>query len=118
MPRPSVFDHDELRAYWSSGRYQYATELMEAMGIPDEHRRAVQRAINRYFGPQPRRVVRNDVLRRRVIAEMVARGLDPHRCHACSRVTTMPMYLRELAQDDAIGSLVFVCRRCKRAGDV
>ena len=121
MSRPPVFDLDELLAFWETGEYRTAPELMEAIGIPEEHLRAVRAAINRNFGPRPKRLnaaVRNDKLRRRVVAAMIATGLDPHRCHACPRTTVRPMYIRETAQDDEISSLVFVCRDCKRAGEV
>lgn len=118
MSRPSPYDLDELLAFWDSGNYRTAPELMEAIGIPREHLRSVQKAIHRYCGPRPRRApYRPDPLRRRVIAWMVANGRDQRRCTVCDRFTIMPMYLRQSVQDDELASLVFVCRACKRGGD-
>lgn len=119
MSRPPVFDLDELLAFAESGEYRTAPQLMEAMGIPGQHLRAVQKALNRYVGPRPRRLpaLRKDPLRRRVIDWMKHQGINPLQCSVCSRITTLPMYFREVKPDDELGSLRLVCRNCRKGGD-
>lgn len=116
MRRPS-YDIDELIAYAEAGCS--ASEIIEQLGLTIGER-AVQRAVRRYVGPRPRRAsaTRDDPLRRRVVAWMKANGLDPRYCFKCHRLSLKPMYIRQLKHDDELGTLAFVCHRCKRAGDL
>lgn len=120
MARPRVFDLDELLAIAETGDWRTVPELMEQAGIPREHLRTVQKTVNKYFGPRPPRpkAVAGDRLRRRVVAWMVANGLDEHYCFQCQKWSAFPCSIRELRQDDELGSLAFVCRHCTRAGDL
>lgn len=119
MSRPPVFDLDELLAFAQSGDYRTAAELMEALGIPGQHLRAVQKALNRYVGPRPQRLpaLRKDPLRCRVIGWMKTQGINVLLCTVCGRTTTLPMYFRESRYEDDLGSLRLVCRNCRRGGD-
>lgn len=115
MPRRH-YDLDEVLAYAESGKT--ASEIVEFLGLPVGER-AIQKAINKYLGPLPKRPpARADKIRGRVIAWMVANGLNDKVCCVCLKMSMFPMYIRELKQDDDLGSLIFVCRHCKRPGDV
>lgn len=120
MPRPRPYDLDERLAYWESGNYRSAPDVMEAAGIPAEHLRSVQKAINRYSGPRPKRLppIQKDPLRRRVIATLAASGVNVRLCTACLKASYWPMYFRETEpDDDSLISLRLICRHCKRGGD-
>lgn len=112
------YDLDELLAYIQSDENHSAADAVEHFGLTVTPR-AIQKAVNRYLGPLPKRAsaVRRDKLRRRVVAWMVASGLRADYCYLCGR-PSHTVYIRELRQDDDLGSLVFVCHRCKRPGDV
>lgn len=116
MPRRH-YDLDEVLAHAEAG--MVAAEIIETLGLTVTER-AIQKAVNKYLGPRPKRApaVAGDRLRRRVVAWMVASGLDEHYCAACNRWSAFPCSIRELRQDDELGSLVFVCRHCVRPGDV
>lgn len=116
MKRPN-YDIDELIMCAEAGLS--AAETIEQLGLKVGER-AVQRAIRKYVGPRPVNSykTRDDPLRRRVIAWMEANGLDRRYCLACGRLTARPPYIRELKFDDDLGTLAFVCNRCKRAGDL
>ncbi|WP_192378771.1 hypothetical protein [Rhodococcus rhodochrous] len=116
MPRRH-YDLDEVLALAESGKV--AAEIIEELGLTVGER-AIQKAVNKYLGPLPKRApaLAGDRLRRRVVAWMVESGLDEHYCAACNQWSAYPCSIRELRQDDDLGSLVFVCRHCVRPGDV
>ncbi|NIL77157.1 hypothetical protein RhoFasB10_03298 [Rhodococcus sp. B10] len=116
MRRPS-YDVDEIIMCAEAGLS--AAEIIEQLGLKVGER-AVQRAVRRYVGPRPKRAysTRDDPLRRRVVAWMEANGLDRRYCFQCNRVYVRPLYIRQLKHDDDLGTLAFVCHRCKRAGDL
>lgn len=115
MPRRH-YDLDEVLALAEAGKT--ASEIVEDLGLIVGER-AVQKAVNKFLGPLPKRApaVEGDRLRRRVVAWMVASGLDDHYCFHCEKWSAWPCSIRELKRDDDLGSLVFVCRRCVRPGD-
>jgi hypothetical protein len=116
MPRRH-YDLDEVLALAEAGRT--AAEIIEELGLLVGER-AIQKTVNKFLGPRPQRApaLSGDRLRRRVIAWMVASGLDDHYCFQCEKWSAWPCSIRELKQDDDLGSLVFVCRHCVRPGDV
>lgn len=116
MPRRH-YDLEEVLALAQSGKV--ASEIVEELGLTVTER-AIQKAVNKYLGPRPPRpkAVAGDRLRRRVVAWMVANGLDEHYCFQCQKWSAFPCSIRELRKDDDLGSLAFVCRHCTRAGDV
>lgn len=121
MPRPRGYDLQELQAAWESDNFTTAPEVMEFLGIPAEHLRGVQAQIRRLYGRRPKAAskLRQDVLRRRVVRYLVDQcGLRSDYCFQCQTYAGTDTYLRELRQGDDLGSLVFVCKRCKRAGDI
>lgn len=93
--------------------------IVERLGLPRSER-TVQRWINQHLGslPTKRAVARRDPLRSRVVAAMVAGGLNEHYCYVCQRLSLGPCLIRELARDLDVGSLAFVCRKCARPGDL
>lgn len=115
MPRRH-YDLDEVLALAEAGKT--AAEIVEELCLTVGER-AIQKAINKFVGPLPKRPpAKPDMLRRCVVAEMVARGLVANVCCVCYKFSAYPMYIRGLKRDDDIGSLIFVCRHCKRPGDV
>ncbi|GAA1099702.1 hypothetical protein GCM10009648_43920 [Tsukamurella spumae] len=115
MRRPS-YDIDELIICAEAGLS--AREIIDQLGLRVGER-AVQRAVRKYVGPSPPRPdAARDPMRRRVIAWMEQNGLDRRYCFVCGRVSVAEPYLRQLRQDDDLGSLAFVCRHCRRAGDL
>lgn len=116
MPRRH-YDLDEVCALAEAGKT--ASEIVEELGL-SVGERAVQKAVNKFLGPRPQRApaMSGDRLRRRVVAYMIANGLDEHYCYECEKWSVRPCSIRELKQDDELGSLVFVCRHCVRPGDV
>ncbi|MDI9934728.1 hypothetical protein QM806_04565 [Rhodococcus sp. IEGM 1351] len=114
MPRRH-YDLDEVLALAEAGKT--AAEIVEELGLPVGER-AIQKAINKFVGPLPKRpAARSDKMRPRVVAWMVAHGLNEKVCCVCFKPSVFDMYLRELKRDDELGSLIFVCRHCKRVGD-
>lgn len=115
MRRPN-YDINELITCAEAGLS--AAEIIEQLGLKVGER-AVQRAVRKYVGPRPTRsyATREDPLRRRVVAWMTESGLSPRYCFQCNRVSLRPPYIRQLKHDDDLGTLAFVCHRCKRAGD-
>lgn len=95
-----------------------AATVIEMMGLHVEPR-TVQRWARQVLGaPVTRRQLRrHDPLRTRVVALMVADGLDEKYCSACQRMSFHPCLIRELRRDRDIGSLVFVCSKCAGPGD-
>jgi hypothetical protein len=117
MPRPRGFDLDELLATWQSGDFETATEVAHHLGIDHKYLRSVQENIAKYFGPRPKRPpAKPDPLRDVVVREMVARGLDENYCFK-GHYSGFRCLIRQLVRDGGLDTLVFVCRRCKRAGD-
>jgi hypothetical protein len=95
-----------------------ASEIIEKLGLTVGER-TIQKAVRKFLGAQPKRpAARGDALRRRVVAWMIDSGLDEHVCSVCFRWSGEPCYIHELRRDDDLGTLVFVCRRCKRPGDL
>lgn len=122
MPRPAGFDKEELIAFWERGDYQYAHEVMEVLGIPEEHLRAVQATIRRHFGRRPRRAadsIREDWLKRAVINHLVeVFNLRRDYCSICQKYCGFDVYVRQLRHmDEKLESCVLVGKCCKRSGD-
>lgn len=116
MPRRH-YDLDEVLALAEAG--QTAAEIVEELGLMVGER-AIQKTVNKFLGPRPQRApaIVGDPLRRRVVAWMVASGLDDHYCFQCEKWQPWPCSIRELKRDNDLGSLTFVCRHCVRAGDI
>lgn len=117
MPRRH-YDLDVILAYYQSDPNISAADVVEYFGLTVTPR-AIQKTVNKFLGPMPSRrpSVKPDKLRRRIVAEMVRLGLNAHVCCVCYHYSSRALYIRELHQDDEIGSLIFVCSGCKRAGD-
>ena len=115
MPRRH-YDLDEVLALAESGKC--AAEIIEHLEL-SVGERAIQKAVNKFLGPRPTRApaVEGDPLRRRVVAWMVANGLDDHFCFLCEKWSASPCSIRQLKRDDDLGSLAFVCRHCTVPGD-
>lgn len=115
MPRRH-YDLDEVLALAEAGKC--AAEIVEELGL-SVGERAIQKTVNKFLGPRPKRApaLLGDRLRRRVVAWMVDSGLNEHVCFECEKFSAPPCSIRELRQDDDLGTLVFVCRHCVRAGD-
>lgn len=122
MPRYRGYNLDELRAAWESGNFSTAPEVMEFLGIPDEHRRGVQATIRKFYGRRPKAAgasLRTDLLKRAVLKYLVdVCGLRRDYCSICQTYCGSDVYLRQLGRDDELGSVVIVGKCCKRAGDV
>lgn len=95
-----------------------ASVVKEMLGL-EETPRTIQRWAGRVHGRRPtvRSLYRHDVLRTRVMALMVAGGLHDHYCSVHQGMSFHPCLIRELARDQSIGSLVFVCSKCSTPGD-
>lgn len=115
MPRRH-YDLDEVLALAESGKC--AAEIIEDLQL-SVGERAIQKTVNKFLGPRPTRApaVEDDPLRRRVVAWMVANGLDDHFCLQCEKWSAWACSIRQLKRDDDLGSLVFVCRHCAAPGD-
>lgn len=98
---------------------QPASSIKEQLGLTISLRQ-VQRIVVQRLGRWPKRsyATRDDPLRRRVVSWMEASGLDRSYCFQCNRISLKPPYIRQLKHDDDLGTLVFVCCRCRRAGDI
>lgn len=116
MPRRH-YDLDEVLALAEAGKT--AAEIVEELGLMVGER-AIQKTVNKFLGPRPKRApaVVGDPLRRRVVAWMVASGLNDHYCFQCEKWSARPCSIRELKRNNDLGSLAFVCRHCVRAGDI
>lgn len=111
------YDLDELLAFAQRG--DSASEIVEALGLRITERR-VQQIIAKHLGPRPSKasVRKTDILRERVEAHMIARGLDPRRCSSCGRLQLRGGAIHAVNADLSLESLVFVCIRCAVPGDV
>lgn len=96
-----------------------ASAIKERLGLTVSLRQ-VQRIVVQRLGRWPKRsaATRDDPIRRRVVAWMTESGLDPRYCFQCHRISVRPPYIRQLKQDDDLGTLAFICHLCKRAGDL
>lgn len=121
MPRYRGYDIIELRAFWETGNYQSAPEVMEAMGIDRKHLRGVQATILKLYGRRPTsaaRAMREDWLKRAVVKSIVAaHDLRGDYCAICQKYCGSDVYLRQLSFDGDLTSVVVVGKCCKRAGD-
>lgn len=114
MPRRH-YDLDEVCALAESGKT--AHEIVEDLGLSVTPR-AVQKAVNKFVGPLPKRPpARGDRLRDVVVREMIESGLDEHYC-VNGHFSAFRCYIRQLVRDGRIDTCVFVCRHCKQAGDL
>lgn len=111
------YDLDEVLALAESG--MSAVEIIEDLGL-SVGERAIQKTVRKFIGPRPQRpqAVVRDKLRRRIVALMIARGLNERFCNICDKYSPFPCSIREMKADDNLESLCFVCRHCRRAGDV
>lgn len=110
------YDLDEVLAYYQSDPNISATDVVEHFGL-DVTPRAIQKAVNRYLGARPRRPpVGRDRLRAAVVIWMEGSGLDPHYC-LNGHYSAFDCSIRFLKPED-LSSAVFVCRQCKRSGDI
>lgn len=93
--------------------------VKERLGL-DESVRTIQRWCRLAYGKRPthKQITRRDVLRDAVVATMMDLGHDPHRCGICGRVSFHECRIRKASSEPGVGSLVFVCSRCTRLGDV
>lgn len=87
--------------------------IKEELGSTRSVRR-IQEIINERLGRRPTReaIKRRDVVRDRVVAHMEAAGLSRYYCYSCQRRFLEPLFIHELASNDSLDSLVFVCRHC------
>jgi hypothetical protein len=97
-------------------RERPALMVKEILGL-EETPRTIQRWYGRVYGPRPTRrdLERHDVLRTRVVALMIAGGLNERYCVE-GHWSFHPCLIRELKRDSEIGSLAFVCTKRARPG--
>lgn len=110
------YDPDEVLAFGAAG--YSAAAIIEQLGL-NVSERTIQRFLAAHFGKRPtlKSVRRYDPVRARVVAWMVACGLNEHYCSACGRATGRPCMIRELRRSADLGDLVFVCYRCATIAD-
>lgn len=110
------YDLDEVLALASAGLC--ASEIIEDLGLTVGER-TIQKQVARYLGHRPTKAMLEayDPLRSRVVAYMVAQGLDERYCSSCFTSTLYKCAIRALKSDDSLDSLVFVCRHCATAAD-
>lgn len=94
-----------------------ASTVIEILGLNVQPRTVQRWALQVHGHPVSRQQLqRHDPLRTRVVALMVAGGLDEHYCLEGHR-SFHPCLIRELARDRSIESLAFVCAKHRHAGD-
>jgi hypothetical protein len=114
--RYRTFDGDEVLAYAQAG--YSAPRIIETLGL-SVGERTIQKYVAAHFGHRPtiKSVEAYDPVRSRVVAYMVANGLNEYYCSNCHRRSSYKGSIRELRQSDSLDDLVFVCRHCSTVAD-
>ena len=110
------YDLDEVLALAEAGHS--AAEIIEDLSLKVGER-TIQKQVSKYLGHRPTKLTIEtyDPIRSRVVAYMVAQGLDERYCSVCLKRTLYKCAIRALRRSDSLDDLVFVCRHCATVAD-
>lgn len=113
----ALYDPEEILFLASRG--MSASFIQEELSLNISVRQ-IQRIVSSRLGRRPTRasIQKPNILRERVVAYMVSRGLNPKLCSKCGRASVRPGFIRAVNADPSLDALVFVGAECTVPGDV